>query len=79
MITHFAATLTLLGVILGMLTTLIGVVWKSRGYIDRLNETDGRLADAITSLQKSQENQHQENQRRFERIEDRLTPVRRRR
>jgi flagellar capping protein FliD len=78
-ITHFAATLTLLGVILGMLTTLIGVVWKSRGYIDRLNETDGRLADAITSLQKSQENQHQENQRRFERIEDRLTPVRRRR
>jgi flagellar capping protein FliD len=77
--THFAATLTLLGVILGMLTTLIGVVWKSRGYIDRLNETDGRLADAITSLQKSQENQHQENQRRFERIEDRLTPVRRRR
>lgn len=79
MTTHFAATLTLLGVILGMLTTLIGVVWKSRGYIDRLNETDGRLADAITSLQKSQENQHQENQRRFERIEDRLTPVRRRR
>jgi hypothetical protein len=77
-ITHFQATLTLLGIIVGMLGALIGVIWKARGYIDRLNETDGRLADAITSLRKSQENQHQENQRRFERIEDRLTPARRR-
>jgi hypothetical protein len=71
-ITHFEATLTLLGVILGVLSTLVAVIWRARGYVDRLNATDGRLADAIDNLRISQESQHQENQRRFERIEDRL-------
>ena len=72
MITHFEATITLLGVILGMLSTLIAVIWKARGYVDRLNATDGRLADAIDNLRKAQTVQHKDNQRRFERIEDRL-------
>ena len=72
MITHFETTITLLGVVIGMLSTLIAVIWKARGYVDRLNMTDGRLADAIDGLRRSQEAQHRENQRRFERIEDRL-------
>jgi len=71
-ITHFEATLTLLGVIFGVLSTLVAVIWRARGYVDRLNATDGRLADAIDNLRISQESQHQENQWRFERIEDRL-------
>jgi hypothetical protein len=72
MITHFEATLTLLGVILGMLTTLITVVWKARGYVDRLNTTDGNLARAIEELTVSQRELHQENQRRFTAIEQRM-------
>lgn len=72
MITRFETTVTLLGVILGMLSTLITVIWKARGYVDRLNTTDGRLADAIENLTRTQQEQHRENQERFARIEKRL-------
>lgn len=72
MITHFEATITLLGVLLGMISTLIAVIWRARGWVDRLNTTDSRLADAIDHLRQSQSQQHRENQRRFERLEDRL-------
>jgi hypothetical protein len=74
MITHFEATITLLGVVIGMLTTLVTIVWKARGYIDRLNTTDGNLATAIEGLAKTQRELHQENRARFEAIERRLEP-----
>jgi hypothetical protein len=72
MTSHFDAVIALLGVILGMLATLVSVVWKARGWIDRLNTTDGRLADAIDGLKVSQRDQHRENQERFRQIEIRL-------
>lgn len=72
MITHFEATITLLGVVIGMLATLVTAVWKARGYVDRLNTTDGRLADAIENLDRTQQDQHRENQERFRQIEVRL-------
>jgi hypothetical protein len=71
-ITHYEATVTLLGVILGMLTTLVAVVWRARGYVDRLNTTDGNLAKAIDDLARTQKELHTENQRRFAAIERRL-------
>lgn len=72
MITHFEATVTLLGVVIGMLGTLVTVVWKARGWIDRLNATDSALAAAIKSLDENQVRQHRENQERFQAIEKRL-------
>lgn len=72
MITHFEATVTLLGVVIGMLGTLVTVVWKARGWIDRLNATDSSLDAAIRALTASQEQQHRENQERFQAIEKRL-------
>lgn len=72
MITRFETTITLLGVIIGILVTLIGSVWGARGYVDRLNTTDGRLADAIEQLAATQKAQHKDNQRRFTEIERRL-------
>lgn len=77
MITHFEATLTLLAAVLGMLGTLIALVWRARGWVDRLNTTDARLAQAIESLDRNQQQQHQENQRRFEAIERQLQRPRR--
>ena len=72
MITHFEALVALLSAMLGMLVILITAVWKARGWVDRLNTTDGNLANAITELTRTQRDLHQENQRRFERIEQRL-------
>jgi hypothetical protein len=71
-ITHFEATITLLGVVIGILGTLAACVWRARGYVDRLNTTDARLADAIELLNRNQVNQHRENQARFTAIEQRL-------
>ena len=70
--THFEATTALLAAIIGMLATLITVVWKARGWVDRLNATDGRLADAIEGLARLQAEQHRENKARFAAIEGRL-------
>jgi hypothetical protein len=70
--TRFEAGITLAGVIIGILTALIGSVWHARGYVDRLNTTDGRLADAIESLAAVQKQQHADNQARFARIEQQL-------
>jgi predicted PurR-regulated permease PerM len=78
MITHYEATITLLGVIVGMLSTLIMVVWRARGWVDRLNTTDGQLAKAIEDLTRNQRELHQENKKRFEEIEHRLSLAQRR-
>lgn len=75
--THFEAVITLLGILVGLLTTLISVVWKARGWIDRLNHTDGQLATAIGELTRSQREMHQTNQDRFQAIEAQLTDLRR--
>lgn len=72
MVTHFEATLTLLGIVIGMLSTLITVIWKAKGWVDRLNTTDSDLAKAITNLAATMQQLHAENQRRFEGIEQRL-------
>ena len=72
MITHFEATVTLLAAVIGMLATLIGIVWKARGWIDRLNDTDSKLAAAIENLVTTQRDLHSENRARFEAIERRL-------
>jgi hypothetical protein len=78
MITHFEATVTLLGVVIGILATLAGTIWRARGYVDRLNTTDSRLADAIERLDRNQQEQHRENQDRFRQLESRLPPPPRR-
>lgn len=72
MITRFEATASLLSIVIGMLVTLIASVWKARGWVDRLNATDGRLATAIEELTKSQQILHQANQERFAAIERQL-------
>lgn len=63
---------TLAGVIIGILSTLTAVIWKARGYVDRLNTTDSRLAQALEDLNTTTRAQHAENRARFERIERRL-------
>lgn len=78
MITHFETTVVLLSAVIGMLATLIASVWHARGWIDRLNVTDDKLATAIENLAKTQRDLHQENQRRFESIERRLDRLPRR-
>lgn len=70
--TQIEAVVALLAGILGMLVALSTGVWKARGWIDRLNATDSRLADAIEALTKVQAEQHRENQGRFQAIEQRL-------
>ena len=72
MITQFEATTALLAAIVGILVTLVAAVWKARGWVDRLNTTDGRLADAIEALTRTQQEQHAENKARFTAIERRL-------
>jgi hypothetical protein len=72
MTSHFDAIMALLGIVIGLLSTLITVVWKARGYVDRLNTTDSRLADAIDALRQTQTDQHQANLRRFESLERRI-------
>lgn len=70
--TQLEGIMALLAAVLGMLTALVTVVWKARGWIDRLNTTDARLADAIENLARVQAEQHRENQVRFVAIEQRL-------
>lgn len=73
--TQFEAIIALMSAILGMLIILSTAVWKARGWVDRLNTTDGRLADAIEALTRTQTDQHAENRARFEQIERRLAAV----
>lgn len=72
MITHFEAVVALLSGVLGLLAALVTAVWKARGWIDRLNTTDGNLAKAIETLTSTQSDMHAANQRRFQTIEDQL-------
>jgi hypothetical protein len=65
MLTHFETLITLLGAVIGLLAALIGTVWRARGWVDQLNATDSRLADAIEALTRTQQQQHAENQARF--------------
>jgi hypothetical protein len=73
-ITHFETTITLMGVLIGWLAALVAGVWRARGWIDKLNTTDARLASAIEALTSTQQDQHRENQARFREIEGRLPP-----
>ena len=70
-ITHFEALVALLSAVVGLLVTLITAIWKARGWVDRLNQTDSRLADAIEALTQTQQTQHAENQRRLLALERR--------
>jgi len=72
-----AATVTLLATIVGLLGGLITIVWRARGYVDRLNTTDSELARAISDLGKTTVILHRENQARFTRIERKLNDRRR--
>jgi hypothetical protein len=71
MITRFETLLTLLSLITGLLLTLVTGIWKARGWVDRLNTTDARLADAIDALRVTMQVQHAENQRRLSALERR--------
>lgn len=72
MITHFETIITLFGVAIGWLAALVAGVWRVRGFIDRLNTTDGQLAHAIEELSRTQRELHAANQQRFTAIERRL-------
>lgn len=67
-----AATVTLLATIVSLLSGLTVIVWRARGYVDRLNTTDSDLAKAISDLGKTTVILHRENQRRFTNIERKL-------
>lgn len=71
MLTRFEALIALLTFILGVLTTMTAVIWKARGWVDRLNTTDARLADSIDALRDTMQLQHAENQRRLVALERR--------
>lgn len=71
MITRYEAILAILSLILGMLSTLTVGIWKARGWVDNLAATDQRLATAIENLTKTTQDQHADNQRRLQRLEDR--------
>lgn len=70
--TKFEALVAILSLVIGMLGTLIGVVWKARGWIDELRSTDERLARALETLTASQLVQYKETQRRLRTVERRL-------
>lgn len=72
MITHFETTITLMGVLIGWLAALCAGVWRVRGWLDRLNTTDGQLARALEDLSRTQRELHEANQERFRAIERRL-------
>jgi hypothetical protein len=71
-VTHFETIITGLGTLIGMISALIVVVWRTRGYVDRLNTTDSELAHAISDLGTTMISLHRENQTRFRRIESKL-------
>jgi hypothetical protein len=71
-ISHFSTIIGLLTGVIGLLGGLIAVVWRARGYIDRLNTTDSKLAEAISDLSVTTMTLHRENQARFRRIEAKL-------
>lgn len=79
MITHFSAIIGLLGVVIGLLVSLVTAIWKARGWVDRLDTTDARLATAIESLTATMQTQHAENQRRLAALERATGPPGRRR
>jgi hypothetical protein len=70
--THFEVIVSALSGTIGLLGTLIVVIWRARGYIDRLNTTDSELAIAITELGKTMMIMHRQNQARFSRIERKI-------
>jgi hypothetical protein len=71
-VTHFETLVTLLAGVAGLLGGLIAVVWRARGYVDRLNTTDSELAKAISELANASVQMHRENQARFRVIERKL-------
>jgi hypothetical protein len=71
-VTHFETLVALLAGLSGLLGTLIVVVWRARGYVDRLNTTDSDLAKAIQDLANVSVQMHRENQARFRVIERKL-------
>ena len=72
MITHFDALVTLLGIMIGLLSSLALGIWRARGWVDRRTAAEQRLARAIEDLTSAQVTQHRENQARFASIEARL-------
>lgn len=70
--THFETLVALLTALVGLLGGLIAVVWRARGYVDRLNATDSELAKAISDLGRTMRMIHRENQNRFTKIERKL-------
>ena len=78
MITRYETIITLISVAIGMIATLIGVIWKARGWVDKLAETDKaqgvaleHLATAVDTLSRTMAAQHSENVARFVRLERR--------
>ncbi len=70
--THFEVIVSVLSGTIGLLSGLILMVWRARGYIDRLNTTDSELSTAITDLGKTMLLMHRQNQLRFGRIERKM-------
>ena len=69
--THFQALLAVLTAILGMLVGLSHAIWRFRGWVDRQNATDERIARALENLAQTQQAQHAESRRRLENLERR--------
>jgi len=72
MLTQTEAVTALLAAVVALLTALVVLVWRARGWIDRLNTTDGNLAAAIDRLAETQREIRRQDQDRFARIERRL-------
>jgi hypothetical protein len=77
MVSHFSALVGLLGVVIGLLVSLVTAIWKARGWVDRLDSTDARLATAIETLTATMKTQHAENQRRLDALERASSQLRR--
>ena len=65
MLTHFETLITLLGIVIGLLGALVTAIWRARGWVDKLEATDARLATAIESLTR----QIEANERRLAALE----------
>ena len=65
MLTHFETLITLLGIVIGLLGALVTAIWRARGWVDKLEATDARLATAIESLTR----QIESNERRLAALE----------
>lgn len=72
MLTRFETLASLLAALIAVASTLVVGVWKLKGWVDRLNQTDEYLVSSVQELTAVTKRQHKENVARIRAVERRL-------